>query len=130
MSAYGAGSQEINPHTFGWGRSRREPEDSGLAIDGARVYAGTCRGRLAPGKTARSLRLRTSAEPISFDDRVQGRISQSVEREVGDFVLRRADGVIAYQLAVVLDDAAQGVTDVVRGADLLDSTARQIHLQR
>ena len=68
--------------------------------------------------------------PIGFVDRVQGRIEQRVEKEVGDFVLLRADGVYAYQLAVVVDDADQGVTDVVRGADLLDSTARQIHLQR
>src|SRR4029079_13746824 len=65
-----------------------------------------------------------------FADKVQGKLEQSVEREVGDFVLRRADGIISYQLAVVVDDAAQGVTDVLRGADLLDSTARQIHLQR
>jgi len=69
-------------------------------------------------------------DPIRFTDRVQGECVQSVEREVGDFVLLRADGLIAYQLAVVVDDAAQGVTDVVRGADLLDSTARQIHLQQ
>jgi glutamyl-Q tRNA(Asp) synthetase len=67
---------------------------------------------------------------IAFDDAVHGRVEQSVDREVGDFVLRRADGPWAYQLAVVVDDAAQGITDIVRGADLLDSTPRQILLQR
>jgi glutamyl-Q tRNA(Asp) synthetase len=67
---------------------------------------------------------------IAFEDAVHGRIVQRVDREVGDFVLRRADGLWAYQLAVVVDDAAQGVTDIVRGADLLDSTPRQILLQR
>jgi glutamyl-Q tRNA(Asp) synthetase len=82
------------------------------------------------GRTAFAVRLRTHADPIRFTDRVQGAIEQCVEREVGDFVLLRADGIVAYQLAVVVDDAAQQVTDVVRGADLLDSTARQIHLQR
>jgi len=116
--------------TYACGCTRREMEDSALAPDGARIYPGTCRGGLAPGKAARATRVRTDAAPITFVDRVQGLQSQSVEREVGDFVLLRADGLFAYQLAVVVDDAAQGITDVVRGADLLDSTARQIHLQR
>ena len=116
--------------TYLCGCTRKELEDSALAIDGARIYPGTCREGVAPGKAARALRVRTSAEPIGFSDRVQGRISQAVEREVGDFVLKRADGLHAYQLAVVVDDFEQGVTDVVRGADLLDSTARQIWLQQ
>jgi len=110
--------------------TRKELEDSALAIDGARIYPGTCRHGLPVGRPARALRLRTHDAPIGFADRVQGWIEQRVEREVGDFVVRRADGVIAYQLAVVVDDLDQGATDVVRGADLLDSTARQIHLQR
>jgi len=110
--------------------TRKELEDSALAIDGARIYPGTCRHGLAPGKAARALRLRTHGAPIGFADAIQGWIEQRVEQEVGDSVLLRADGIVAYQLAVVVDDMDEGVTDVVRGADLLDSTARQIHLQR
>jgi glutamyl-Q tRNA(Asp) synthetase len=110
--------------------TRKELEDSALAIDGSRIYPGTCRAGLAPGKAARAVRVRTDGEPIRFTDRVQGDISQSLERDIGDFVVLRADGLFAYQLAVVVDDAAQGVTDVVRGADLLDSSTRQIYLQR
>jgi glutamyl-Q tRNA(Asp) synthetase len=116
--------------TYPCGCTRSEIADSALAIDGARIYPGTCRNGLAPGRRARATRVRTVSKPIRFIDRVQGEITQSVERDVGDFVLCRADGVIAYQLAVVVDDAEQGVSDVVRGADLLDSTARQIWLQR
>jgi glutamyl-Q tRNA(Asp) synthetase len=112
------------------GCTRRELEDSALAIDGARVYPGTCRHGLPAGKQARAVRLRTHDAPIAFHDAIRGWVEQRVEREVGDFVLLRADGVVAYQLAVVVDDMDQGATDVVRGADLLDSTARQIHLQR
>lgn len=111
--------------------SRREIADSAvsLAADGAQVYPGTCRAGMPAGKTARALRVRV-AGTVSFHDRVQGPMNQDLEREVGDFVLRRADGQFAYQLAVVVDDADQGVTDVVRGADLLESTPRQIYLQR
>ena len=110
--------------------TRREIADSALhGIEGP-VYPGTCRNGLPPGREARAWRVRTNDISISFDDALQGRISQHLENEVGDFVVKRADGLFAYQLAVVVDDAFQTVTDVVRGADLLASTPRQIHLQR
>jgi glutamyl-Q tRNA(Asp) synthetase len=124
--------QRLEGHTYWCGCSRREIADSslGLACDGAKIYPGTCRNGIAPGKAPRALRLRTTSEAIAYPDRVQGPQSQVLEREIGDFVLYRADGQFAYQLAVVIDDAAQEITDVVRGADLLDSTPRQIRLQR
>ena len=119
------------------GCNRREIADSrlGLAPDGAAIYPGTCRNGLAEGRIARSLRVRVppaegDADLIAFTDRLAGYVSQRLDSESGDFVLKRADGFWAYQLAVVVDDAEQGVTDVVRGADLLDSTPRQIYLQR
>ena len=97
------------------------------------VYPGTCRDGLH-GKTARAVRLRTQHQGIGprigWVDRRLGAMAQDVEREVGDFVLERADGCWAYQLAVVVDDAWQQVSHVVRGADLADNTARQILLQR
>jgi glutamyl-Q tRNA(Asp) synthetase len=83
-----------------------------------------------PSGRTRAWRLRLPDEELAFVDRVRGRVAQSLAREVGDVVLRRADGPWAYQLAVVVDDDAQDITEVVRGADLLDSTPRQIHLQR
>lgn len=78
----------------------------------------------------RALRFRTDSNPVTFVDRLAGVVTQNVEREVRDFVVRRADGLWAYQLAVTVDDFEQGVTHIVRGADLLDNTARQIALQR
>jgi glutamyl-Q tRNA(Asp) synthetase len=132
---YQAARERIAQYIYGCGCNRREIADSRLGVgpDGAAIYPGTCRHGLAPGREARSLRLRVP-EPgldlISFDDRFAGTVSQRLALESGDFVLKRADGYWAYQLAVVVDDAEQGVTDVVRGADLLDSTPRQIYLQR
>jgi glutamyl-Q tRNA(Asp) synthetase len=110
--------------------TRREIADSALrGIEGA-VYPGTCRTLGIAAGIACAERMRVAPGVVEFEDRVQGRIAQDVAREVGDFVLRRRDGLHAYQLAVVVDDAELGVTDVVRGADLLASTPRQILLQR
>ena len=105
-------------------------DDEGDAPAGGAVYPGTCREGLPPGKKTRAFRFRVPPGLFTFKDLLYGSLSQDVEKAVGDFVVKRADGPFAYQLAVVVDDAAQGVTEVVRGADLLDSTARQIALQR
>jgi glutamyl-Q tRNA(Asp) synthetase len=140
--------------------TRKEIADSALhGIEGL-VYPGTCRHGILNGRDARAWRVRTDISPsvraelveacpepvevaplpvdklrangsmIEFDDALQGHITQRLESDIGDFVVKRADGLFAYQLAVVVDDAFQGITHVVRGADLLASTPRQIHLQR
>lgn len=98
------------------------------AFDG--VYPGTCRDRHLEHTRGTALRCRVSPQTLRFQDRLQGEVEQQLEWEVGDFVVVRKDGLFAYQLAVVVDDAHQGVNQVVRGIDLLDSTARQIYLQR
>jgi glutamyl-Q tRNA(Asp) synthetase len=92
------------------------------------IYPGLCRNA-GHGTEDAAIRLRVPELEYHFTDRVQGEFRQHLGREVGDFVIRRRDGLYAYQLAVVLDDAWQGVTDIVRGADLLDSTPRQLYLQ-
>jgi len=92
-------------------------------------YPGTCRDGIAAGRVGRSVRVRVGSARIEFEDELQGRYSQELSREVGDFVLLRADGLYSYHLAVVTDDEAAGVTEIVRGVDLLDSTPRQIYLQ-
>jgi len=127
--------------------TRKEIADSALnGIEGP-VYPGTCRAGIPSGREGRAWRLRTDIlnghpglhrndDPLSaggiteFSDVLQGHITQHLEVEIGDFVVKRADGLFAYQLAVVVDDAFQGITHIVRGADLLDSTPRQIYLQR
>ncbi|MBL8472079.1 MAG: tRNA glutamyl-Q(34) synthetase GluQRS [Rhodocyclaceae bacterium] len=113
---------------FGCACTRREIADSQLGADGAPRYPGTCRAGLSAGRLPRAWRFRVEPGAVCFDDRLQGRQCQDVAADVGDFVLLRADGIYAYQLACVVDDAASGVTEVVRGADLLDSTPRQILL--
>ena len=112
------------------GCSRRDLETHDAAAPAEPRYPSRCRQGLPPGKTIRSFRYKTNEIEHSFHDRLYGLFRQRVDEAVGDFVVRRADGPFAYQLAVVVDDAAQGITDVVRGADLLDSTPRQIALQQ
>lgn len=99
-------------------------------VVGAGPYPGTCRGRGLADGVGRALRVRVDALPIAFEDRIQGLCARTLADDCGDFVVRRADGIAAYHLACVIDDAAAGVSDVVRGVDLLESTSRQIHLQR
>jgi len=110
--------------------SRADVADTGRLGSLGWIYPGSCRGGIPEGKKARVIRLRTNDEPVMFQDMIAGAQIQRIESEVGDFVIRRADGYTAYQLAVVVDDGDQGITHVVRGADLLSSTARQIYLQR
>jgi len=110
--------------------SRRDIAESAAAGIEGPVYPGTCRSGLPPGRAARALRIDTRGAVVAFEDAVQGALTHDLERDFGDFVLYRADDVYAYQLAVVVDDAEQGVTDIVRGADLLTSTPRQIYLQQ
>ena len=94
------------------------------------IYPGTCRNGLPEGKQARSIRFRVGGQTCEFTDKLQGHISDSPAGISGDFIIQRADGLFAYQLAVVVDDDYQAVNQVVRGADLLDSTSRQICLQK
>jgi glutamyl-Q tRNA(Asp) synthetase len=110
--------------TFECSCSRRLLEDESR-------YPGTCRVRPSAAGVSTAIRLRVEPQaPILFTDRIQGTYRQDVAAAVGDVILRRRDQIFAYLLAVVVDDAAQGVTHVVRGADLLDNTPRQIYLQR
>jgi glutamyl-Q tRNA(Asp) synthetase len=138
--AYRAALERLNRLglTYPCGCTRRAIEDAMVSLGllherfEERVYPGTCRTGLH-GKPARATRVLTVCggmeSVIRWTDRRLGPQRQNVAREVGDFVIQRADGIWAYQLAVVVDDAYQGITDIVRGEDLADNTARQIHLQ-
>lgn len=129
LEAYAAALEDLKSAgaVYRCGCTRRQIH---AASGGTDIYPGTCR-YLPPDCNRRAaVRVQTTDEPVGFNDRLQGRFSQMLPRDVGDFVVRRRDGLIAYQLAVVVDDATQHITDIVRGADLLDNTPRQIHLQR
>lgn len=120
-------------HVYECACTRRELEAAPVSSVGERVYPGTCRDGIPVahvGRRQRAWRVRTEDTVVAFVDRVQRAQRQDLARDVGDFVVRRADGLFAYQLAVVVDDADQDITAVVRGADLLVSTPRQIMLQR
>lgn len=112
-------------YSFPCGCSRKTIADSGSP-----VYPGTCRNGLPAGKVARATRVRTPNQQFTFDDALQGLVESNLQTDVGDFVVRRADGLYAYHLAVVVDDAGQGITHIVRGMDLLSSTPPQRYLQQ
>jgi glutamyl-Q tRNA(Asp) synthetase len=101
-----------------------------LAKTGSRIYPGTCRHRSLPEKNEHALRVLSQDINIEFDDIVMGQQLQNIKQQCGDFIIKRRDELFAYQLAIVVDDARQNITEVVRGADLLSSTHRQIYLQQ
>lgn len=115
---------------FDCGCTRREVRASTVPGLEGPIYPGTCRNGLPAGREPRTIRVRTTHEPVRIRDRFQGDVCHRLARDIGDFVLKRADGHYAYQLAVAVDDVRQGFTHVVRGADLLSSTPRQVYLQR
>lgn len=109
--------------------TRSQLADAPRNLEGEILYPGTCRSGLPDGAVARSWRVRVPDVSTRFHDRIHGDLEQNLARDVGDFIIKRADGLFAYQLAVVVDDAYQGITHVVRGADLLWNTPRQQYLQ-
>lgn len=117
--------------TYGCACTRRDLESLPRNAAGEPIYPGTCRSGLRTSSLPPAVRFRTDLDPqpVCIGDEFQGRYCQDVASEVGDFVVRRRDGYHAYQLAVVVDDADQGITEVVRGCDLLDNTPRQVQLQ-
>ena len=109
--------------------SRKEIADSAMSgIDGM-IYPGTCRDKKLDSKN-HALRIKVEDVCVTFEDKIQGLIQQNILRNFGDFILKRSDGIYAYQLAVVIDDAIQNINTIIRGADLIDSTSRQIYLQK
>jgi glutamyl-Q tRNA(Asp) synthetase len=117
-------------YLYGCACTRKEIADSAIHTEWGNIYPGHCRTGLPPGRSARAVRVRVDNTEICLQDRLQGKLHQQLDAQVGDFIVRRADKLIAYQLAVVVDDAEQQITHVVRGADLLDSTPRQMYLQK
>ncbi len=110
--------------------SRREIQEVAIKGSEGMIYPGTCRNGYDTARDSKTLRLITDSVETGFTDLIHGRFRQNLGQDVGDFVIRRADGLYAYQLAVVVDDAFQSITRVVRGSDLLFSTPRQVYLQR
>lgn len=132
QDAYHAALAHLRNHTYPCTCSRKMLQESGHTGSYGLIYPGTCRDRQHTNTTPQqhAIRVRTHDAPIGFTDAIYGNYYQRLESEQGDFVILRADGLFAYQLAVVVDDAFQGITQVVRGADLLDNTPRQLWLQQ
>jgi len=130
LAAYTEALQTLSPHIYACSCSRKS-----LQLNHTRtgnfglIYSGTCRAKNLALSTDAAIRLTVADQLICFNDQIQGTFCQNLAQDLGDFVIRRADRIFAYQLAVVVDDAWQNVTEIVRGSDLLDNTPRQIYLQ-
>lgn len=131
ITAYHEALTRLKPHTYPCTCSRKDIQQHASMGEYGMIYPGTCRGKSrTPSDQQYSIRLRTHDEPICFIDLIRSKYCQKLASELGDFVILRADGFFAYQLAVVVDDEFQGINQIVRGADLLDNTPRQIYLQQ
>jgi glutamyl-Q tRNA(Asp) synthetase len=117
-------------YLYDCGCTRKEVAEGAVHTPTGTIYPGTCRNGLPAGRSPRSVRVRVNNAAISMQDRLQAGLHQQLQTDTGDFIIRRADRLIAYQLAVVVDDADQGINHVVRGSDLLESTPRQMYLQQ
>ena len=132
LAAYDAAIEHLleNGDAFSCACTRRSLRETAATGRAGIIYPGTCRAGTEPGRRATAVRLLTSGAHVSFDDALQGPQHCDMEADIGDFLLRRGDGFVAYQLAVALDDAEQQITQVVRGTDLLDSTFMQLLVLR
>ena len=121
----------IRQHTYPCSCTRKQLQGQTANNPYSYIYPGNCRESLSnPDAKQTSIRLKTDSKIVCFDDQCQGRFCQNIKEKVGDFILKRSDALFAYQLAVVVDDAWQGITHIVRGADLFNNTPRQIYLQQ
>ena len=123
-------SLQASGKVYGCACSRKDIASIARAGTDGFIYPGTCREGIPAGKTARAVRVKTDNSKIIINDPVQGVITQHILTDAGDFILKRADGLFAYQLAVVVDDAEQRITEIVRGCDIFDLTPRQVWLQQ
>lgn len=130
LAAYQQALDALQADSFGCTCSRKQLQSTAAIGPYGLIYPGTCRNQAPRTTHSVALRLRVPDQIYRFHDHIQGEFTQNLAQELGDFVIRRTDGIIAYQLAVVVDDAWQGITHIVRGSDLLDNTPRQLYLQQ
>lgn len=130
LPLYLAALQTLSPHLYPCHCSRKKLQAAAHSGDFGFIYPGTCRAKPLDLTESAAIRIKTLDQLICFHDQIQGIYCQNLAQELGDFVIRRADQTFAYQLAVVVDDAEQGITEIVRGSDLLDNTPRQLYLQQ
>ena len=129
-TSYDAALDQLGDQLYSCNCSRKQIASSGRDGPYGRIYSGTCRDKALPNQIAAALRVRVGPGATVCDDLIQGKYAQNLEQDIGDFIVRRRDGLYGYHLATAIDDAAQSITHIVRGADLLESTPRQIFLQQ